>query len=587
MIEGRRAVSAPGEFFFRKHPRAPTFAKESRKSALLLVRQLVNEVASGNYPTNENFVSLLAELGYVSLFFFLKYIAGSSGPYNEINEDLHLEMCNFRQSDYCMNPGAHSACFVPRGFLKSTIMTHGGATWELLRNPNVTILIANAVLDNAVDFKRNIMRTFDSNNLFADLYPSYKQSSNAPLWNEKVMVLPNRSRYRTEANVTAIGAGGAGEGKHYDLILIDDLVGLEDIDAEHMGNMDMEKKLQWFKTNRNALLRSKKRSRVLMSATRWSLDDPSAIICDDCKQFLGYTLEEFEEKESGEWVVYNRLGVEDGIAVNPEVLTEESLDKQKEDDFWSAMTQSMNRPLKTGLAEFSDMKVKRGWLDFDVEEQRWYVHREEDNFGKEDDGVGLRLRLGKMDCVMAIDPAFTDKGISSKTSRTAIGAGAMDRDGNIYVIYGKRDFFSITETFSHIFACEAKFRGYVRTCIVEGNAQQKVLKPILDKEADERSQYIHFDSVPETGDKDARIRSIVGTPLAKGKVYICDKEAYRHFTDEQKIFPQAKYKKDFLDMCAKLIAGLRKPLSEAEESFSVEQDVEFAQESTRNAVTGY
>ena len=248
MNEGRIRVSAPGEFFLRPHPRAPTFAKESKKNALLIVRQLVNEVSVGRFPTNEKFVGLLAELGFVSLFFFLKFIAGSAGPYNELNDDLHLEMCNFRQSDYCMSPGAHAACFVPRGFLKSTIMTHGGVTWELLRLPNLTTLIANAVLDNAVDFKRNIMRTFDSNDLFADLYPDYKQTPNAPLWNEKVMVLPNRSRYRTEANVTAIGATGAGEGKHFDMLVLDDLVGLEDLDAEHMGNMDMEHKIQWFKT---------------------------------------------------------------------------------------------------------------------------------------------------------------------------------------------------------------------------------------------------------------------------------------------------------------------------------------------------
>jgi len=582
--EGRRPVSAPGEFFFRRHPKAPSFNKENQKNAITMVKQLVREVSGGNYPTNENFVSLLAELGYVSLFFFLKYIAGSAGPYNEINEDLHLEMCNFRQSDYCMNPGAHAACFVPRGFLKSTIMTHGGATWELLRNPNITILIANAVLDNAVDFKRNIMRTFDSNNLFADLYPAYKQSPTAPLWNEKVMVLPNRSRYRTEANVTAIGAGGAGEGKHYDLILIDDLVGLEDIDAEHMGNMDMEKKVQWFKTNRNALLRSKKRSRVLMSATRWSLDDPSAIVCDDCKLFLGYTLEEFVEKPGGEWTVYNRLGVEDGVAVNPEVLTEASLDKQKEDDYWSAMTQSMNRPLKTGLAEFSDMKIKRGWLDWDVDEQRWYVYKQEENFG--DATEKTRYRLDRMDCIGAIDPAFTDKGISSKTSRTAIGVGAMNADGEVFLLYGKRGFYSIAETFDYIFSGAAKFAGHVREFIVEGNAQQKVLKPILDKEAYDRGQYIFFNLVPETGEKVARIRNIVGTPLAKGKVYACDNEAWRNFTDEQRIFPQAKYKQDFLDMCAKLIAGLRRPMDAAEEAFSVEQDAEFEQ-AGRNATTGY
>jgi hypothetical protein len=321
-----------------------------------------------------------------------------------------------------------------------------------------------------------------------------------------------------------------------------------------------------------------------MEATRWSLDDPSSIVCDDTKLFLGYTLEEFEEKQSGTWVVYNRMGIEDGVEVNPSVVTAADLDKQMQDDFWSAMTQTMNRPLKTGLAEFSDMKVRRGHVDFDVEEQRWYIYKEEDNYEAGD--VSKRLRLGHMDCVMAIDPAFTDKGMSSKTSRTAIGIAAMDNEGNIYIIYGKRGFFSISETFGHIFSGEARYHGHVRVCIIEGNAQQKVLKPILDKEAYERDQYIYFELVPETGDKDARIRTTVGTPLAKGRIYICDMEAYKHFSEEQRIFPQAKYKKDFLDMCAKLIVGLRRPLDAAEEAFVSEQDAEF-ESATRSQVTGY
>jgi hypothetical protein len=563
--------------------RAHASVRRPMKELKEALRDVIAEVESGSFSDAERFLSLVRDLGTCSLWFFLKLIAGYAGPYNELDDGLHLEMCNFRQSDYCMAPGAHGAAFVPRGFFKSTIMDHGAIAWELTRDPNLTVLLVNAVIDNAMDFKRNIMRTFDSNALVKELFPACAQRSNAPLWNEKIMVMPNRTRYRTEANVTAIGATGAGEGKHYDLLMLDDLAGLEDLDAEHMGNADMAHKVQWFKTNSRSLLRSHKTSRVLMCATRWSLDDPAALVCEDTRLFLGYTLEEFEEKASGTWVVYNRMGVEDGVEVNPSVLTKASLAKQMDDDYWSAMTQSMNRPLKTGLAEFSAMKVRRAFLSWNDREERWYLAKEADNYGKGEEEK--LIPLGSCDIVMGVDPAATDKRISSKTSKSAVALWAMDPDGDYTLLFGRKGYYALTDLFREVFAGETAYHGLVRCCVVESNAFQKILKPILDREALERDVALYFKPLPEGGDKDARIRSILGVPLAKGKVYALESEALT-FTEEQKVFPQAQWRKDFLDASAKCFAELQRPLSEDDMAAQEEAFFAFRDSADRSLVTG-
>ena len=72
--------------------------------------------------------------------------------------------------------------------------------------------------------------------------------------------------------VTDIAISGSGEGYHYDLIDLDDPVGLGDLNAERRSNVDMEKKKQWFSTNKEALLIDRS-SRICVKGTRFGIDD--------------------------------------------------------------------------------------------------------------------------------------------------------------------------------------------------------------------------------------------------------------------------------------------------------------------------
>jgi len=593
MIEGRRPLPGP-RFYILPHQRAPIFTKESEKNTQLIIKQLISEVSGGNFPDREAFIGLLAQLGLVSLWFFLKTILGFAGPYDEINEDLHLEMCNFRQSTMCMRPGARAAILLPRGFLKSTIMTHGGDHWELTRNPDECIAIANKTATKAATFRGVIKTSVEKNELYRACYPYCIPGKDAKRWNESEIVFPGRTKNYTEPSIHAIGVGAASEGLHFTLFNADDLVGLDDLDVEHMGNLNMMSSLQWFKTNRRALLRSQRKSRIIFCMTRFSIDDPSASIVEDAKEFFGYVCDDFEEKPTGTWSVYNRLGVEDGIAINPEVLTVEDLSNQMEDDYWGAMTQSMNRPAKTGLVEFSDFKIKPAYLEWNEEHACYAILKGlEKNFDEDEEQPRARP-LSEFTVIMAVDPASTEKDITAKTSRTAICIWAVDSNEDVILLWRRVGYFPpvlIDEKgelsggwFKHIYDGARKFSGSVSVCVIESQAMQKVLAPILQRESIFQKFPLYFKPVPAPGDKVARIRMKLQPLLARGKVYAIIGEDIE-LKQEIKVFPQSKWRMDLLDATEKALSEARAPEEEPDEETRERRDRETVR--FVNETTGY
>jgi hypothetical protein len=516
----------------------------------------------------------------------LKYIAGYSiSPYNLLNDTLHLEMCNFRQSSYCMDGGARVAAFLPRAYYKSTIFTHGADSWEGLRNPDIAINIRNAIMENGQDFLRNIRGVYDSNLLVEALYPAHYvvNPKNQPRWNESELLLPNRTMRQVEATFSIGGMTGAGEGKHFDVLNVDDPVGLDDLNEENAGNMNMTSKMRWCRTNFRALLRSKYKSRIVLVQTRFSMDDPSSIPIANCKEVFGYALEEFEEMPSGEWVIYNRVPIENGKLIFPEIVSEQELENAMNDDAWSASTQLFNRPRKAGMAEFGDMLPKKAKFIYDSEKNTGFIVRGGmDNY----DDMQTRVALQDLDIVMSVDPAGTDRGISSKTCKTAIVVWAVDAQENYYLLKSRSGFFNVTTWFNLIFQLHetSELKGRIREVIVESNAMQSILKPLLDREKLARDIYINFQPVPAKGDKDARIRTNVGRILQNGHCYICEGEGL-DLISEIKYFPQLRFKKDVLDASEKAITRLQKPITTEETEEMNEREEMFV--SGRSSVTGY
>jgi len=102
-------------------------------------------------------------------------------------------MGNFRQ-EMIERPNSKAAGFIGRSHFKSSIWTHGGNSWLLLRNPNVSIGLASSVMDRSMEFLHYTQDTFKSNELFGLLYPEYVPADRQVGWNDERMTLPNKTR---------------------------------------------------------------------------------------------------------------------------------------------------------------------------------------------------------------------------------------------------------------------------------------------------------------------------------------------------------------------------------------------------------
>ena len=165
---------------------APMYDAEVNKQEL--IRQAIQETE--NIQTaSEAIRQAIRQTAIVNLWFFAKFIAGHNGPFDEITDHLHLDMANFCQ-DYAMEPGSFCAMAAPRKHFKSTVATTGFDAWEIVRNPDISIGLYHAVYDEATDFLHTVQRIFDSNELFAWLFPSYVPVKKAPRWNDGELVIP-------------------------------------------------------------------------------------------------------------------------------------------------------------------------------------------------------------------------------------------------------------------------------------------------------------------------------------------------------------------------------------------------------------
>ena len=567
-------------FFIAPHPLAPHVSSRSDAQAFIL--DLIKEVESPNFHASEKILQLVREVGFVNLWFFLKYIAGFSGPYNLINDTLHLDMANFRQSKYCMDPGARAAAFLGRSHFKSTVLTHGADTWEILRNPNIRIRIVNAIYEKAEQFAKTIKDTFTNNELFAACYPEYVIKRN-----QAAIIVPCRTRYYPEPNVKVGGVGGAAAGDHHDLIDLDDIEGLEDLNlVDHTSNIDMEKKKSWFKDSVEALLSNWRDGRILVKGTFYSIDDIYwTMIVQDSKELIGYQEPEITQylKPEGHWTIYYRSGIENGHSIFPEMFPDKKYeDMEKDPDKkWFLQTQMYNLPTKSGLAQFANMPERIATISYNEYIHDYEIHIEGDpNFDEPEETWSLR----ECDVVGAIDPASTEKGHKSTHSRTAIELWAKTPSGMFVLIWARVGYFNILKIFDYLFEAGSAYDYAARYIVVETNAFQKVLKPLLDRETILRDQYIYFKPLSVYQDKDVRIRNTIGLYLQKRKIAIV--LAYgKEFREERKIYPQSEYKKDALDCAEKCIRELKDPLT-------IEEQIEEELEETQRAfacdpITGY
>jgi len=112
----------------------------------------------------------------------------------------------------------------------STILGQHYAIWHALRNPNIRIgLISKSSLLSS-SFVSKIKNMLETNAKMQMVWPDLIQPAKAQKWNNAEVTLM-RSMPLAEATFTALGVGSTLAGKHFDILIFDDIVDVESRDS--------------------------------------------------------------------------------------------------------------------------------------------------------------------------------------------------------------------------------------------------------------------------------------------------------------------------------------------------------------------
>jgi hypothetical protein len=114
----------------------------------------------------------------------------------------------------------YTLILAPRGHGKSTILTVGYALHRVLSNPDERVLIVSATGMQAQGFLREIRTHLEKNPRIIEIFGDQRGDR----WTDREITLASRKRMAKESTLTAAGAEGAIISRHYDTIILDDVV---------------------------------------------------------------------------------------------------------------------------------------------------------------------------------------------------------------------------------------------------------------------------------------------------------------------------------------------------------------------------
>lgn len=473
-----------------------------------------------------------------SLYFLCKAVLG----FSEFQPEPHLDMCLHIQNKDVLR----KLILIPRGNFKSSAGSIGYPIWLLLNNPNERILLASSTATLTQHFLRRIKSVFEKNELFQWLFPELIPDWKCPgKWSESEIQIP-RSGVFPEASIETIGVGGKVTGRHYGVMIFDDI-----IEEQAANSLDELTKVKDWHDLSEPLFDNPSIGRELVIGTRWHVSDLYGWIIASDKRYD----------------VYLRQAIENGKSIFPERFSLEWLNLLRDSKPKMFATQYMNDPLREGMTEFQE-----GWL------RNWNLSENGKQLVLAD---GKVIPFGNLNRYIHVDPAISDK---PGACRSAITVSAMNEKGYVFLLdlWVKKG-AGISETVDQILRLCRKWKPIATT--IETIAYQKALAQILKERALSSGQHVRVVEYKPGSLKEGRIRRLQDYAI-KG-FYLPEKHQFRgDFVTEFVQFPVGS-SVDILDSLAQGPDVWRRPMVGLEEAEEKElEQMEFNMDG-RNFVTGY
>jgi hypothetical protein len=206
--------------------------------------------------------------------------------YNDLNE-IHNEWIK-----YCWLTKEDVTLQAHRNSYKTSSIIVLGIIWNLIFNPNDTILLVRKSEEKASDTIDEITRYYNSEKL-KRFYKNYLGKDLTVITsNRKKILLSTKTNTSREANVEVLGMTGNLTGSHYDKILLDDIITM--IDRYSLAERENSKKFI-----RETINIKKTSGKRIITGTTWHIDDGFSILPEAKKYPIGTTgIKFFEEKEN-------------------------------------------------------------------------------------------------------------------------------------------------------------------------------------------------------------------------------------------------------------------------------------------------
>jgi len=146
-------------------------------------------------------------------------------------EDFHREWLDFQRHN------RRTLLLAPRGHGKSSIAGVSYVLWRVICDPDVRVLIVSNTHEQARIFLREVRHHLEGNAGFRAVFGDLR----AGKWSDSELLV-KRDRIAKEATVTAAGANGVVVGRHFDVVIGDDIVDEESSWCEGQRS----KLLTWF-----------------------------------------------------------------------------------------------------------------------------------------------------------------------------------------------------------------------------------------------------------------------------------------------------------------------------------------------------
>jgi len=157
----------------------------------------------------------------------------------------------------------------PRRHGKTTLLS-AYIIWEIIRNPDIRILLVSTNQNMASDIMSTVRHAFDKNKKLKDVFGDFSNSRGNGTWSTNAINVKKRTKkslMHREKTLLACGVGGRFLGSHFDLIILDDIV-----DEKNCSTDGQRQKLRdWY--SKVLLPTLERNSKMLCVGTKWHQND--------------------------------------------------------------------------------------------------------------------------------------------------------------------------------------------------------------------------------------------------------------------------------------------------------------------------